>query len=142
MLYYKYMAESVSDIPSLLGTDSRCQALYTGLDQLNDEDLGRLKIHLDDEAPVVVDTHNYDAETQTWCPLAVALESHQQSPDPALDDAAAKKLIVDEGIRRYGTFSLNPISGVEGKFFTDNRYHDLRALVGYMSIARQTQASE
>ena len=126
----------MNHVEDLLNEDGRCQALRTGLEQLDDADLRRLRDHLDGSQPLVLDAANFDPATATWCPLAVALGLHEEAGPLPVDDRAAKEVILAEGRRKYGAFSLNPLSGTDGVFFRQNRYEDLRALVTYLVSQR------
>lgn len=130
---------NMSQVELLLATDARCKTLRHGLEQLDVDDLRRLQRHMKVRQPLVVDTYNYDRDSGAWCPLAVALGLHEQPASDGLDDARAKALIVDKGVQKYGSFSLNAISGVPGEFFTGRRYEDLLELVDYVVAQRPAQ---
>jgi hypothetical protein len=126
----------VPGIKGLLVSDMRCHALQTGLQQLDNADLTRLRDHMDQALPLALDTFNYDRRTGAWCPLAVGLGVDKHVDSTGLTNDMAKAIIIAVGERKYGSFSLNPISGISGEFFRSNRYADLQGLVRYMLTAR------
>jgi hypothetical protein len=83
---------------------------------------------------MVLDGFNFDADRRLWCPLAIGLGVPELCEDEAhlLSNRAAKEVILSVGRSAHGDFSLNPLSGVAGSFFTDHRLRDLRDLVEFM----------
>jgi hypothetical protein len=129
------MIASTTDIVSQLAIDKRCKALACGLLQLSRQELDRLyDVLLATPDQIVVDTVNYDVDTDGWCPLAVGLGVPEiaRRRGGINSNADAKKLILDIGCMKHGEFSLNPISGIAGDFFRDDRYADLTVLVTYL----------
>ena len=130
------MTIASSSIDDLIRTDARCSALAHGLAQLSHSELTHLRGVLETRPETVaVDTYNFDVDSGAWCPLAIALgvpayarEARIQVPD----NAAAKRLILEVGREKHGSFSLNPIKGTAGKFFRDARHSDLLHLVNYL----------
>jgi hypothetical protein len=123
------------NLDALIENDARCHALTRGLLQLATSELERLEVALA-ESPdaVVVDSYNFDPATGAWCPLAVGLDvpATAQARGGILSDAQGKELIVEVGSRKHGRFSLNPMSGISGTFFRDDRHAELHRLVEYL----------
>ena len=108
--------------------DPRYIALRKGIEQLNHSQVDFLVDHIQSGKPIVLDTFNYDPDTSTWCPLAVALNIEQRIRDFSLEvrtDNEAKLLIVKIGKETNPNFTLNPMSGIQGIFFTTRRRSDL-----------------
>jgi len=110
-------------------SDPRFRAIYRGLDQLFNDELHRLLNHIRADGRLVCDEVNYDADSRSWCPLAVALDVPSYVNDvrlnDGLSDGVAKRLILDVGRRSRPDFSLNPIHGVPGHFFRESRRQDI-----------------
>ena len=109
-------------------SDPRYLALRRGLEQLNRHQLTVLTGHVECGGPMVVDGCNYDPVSDTWCPLAVALEVDRILQDEGrivATDQEAKQQIVDIGTRTNPAFGLNPMHGIFGRFFTTSRRSDL-----------------
>jgi hypothetical protein len=125
-----------SNIDDLIRTDARCSALARGLAQLSHAELAHLRdVLVTHPESVVVDTYNYDVESDAWCPLAVALgvpAYARETRTPVPDNTTAKRLILEVGREKHGRFSLNPIKGIAGDFFRDARHSDLLQLVLYL----------
>lgn len=119
--------------------DARYIVIRRGLNQLSTGQIKRLIRHLAGREPIVVDQFNYDADRKAWCPLAIALnvpEIVNASNIPCVSDADGKRMILEIGRKHRPDFSLNPISGVKGRFFTDNREQDLRMLCDDILLER------
>jgi hypothetical protein len=98
---------------------------------------------------MVCDKYNYDAESDQWCPLAVGLgvpEIVAASPMRLkFTNESAKVFITAVGRGSCPTFTLNPISGVPGNYFRDNRVDDIvtlcRQIIAERAETTQTHGS-
>ena len=119
-----------------LKDDPRCQALCAGLSQLTDQQLRRIIHHVEQGKSMVCDTYNYDVIGDAWCPLAVGLGVPgivaNMIDRPSLTNDSAKIFITAIGRRNCRTFTLNPLSGVPGKYFREDRVADLLRLCRYI----------
>jgi hypothetical protein len=109
--------------------DARFIAVVRGLDQLSCDGLRRILAFQNSNEGIVYDGGNFDAETRRWCPLGIGLglaDEHNTTSRSITTDAEAKVLIVTEGRQLYPDFHLNPISGINGRFYSSNRASDLR----------------
>ena len=109
-------------------TDLRWQAIYFGLNQLNDGQLTRIIFHHHAGKKMCCDTYNYDAERELWCPLAIGLDVPRlaESERPSMrDNAWGKAFIAEIGETSCRGFTLNPVAGVPGAFFRTNRQADV-----------------
>lgn len=116
------------ETPQSLNGDRRYLALRNGLEQLTHHQLTVLEKHVRLGQPIVLDGCNYNPMNRTWCPLAVALEVDRvaRSEDREIrTDAEAREYILTVGRRTNPRFSLNPMSGIVGRFFTHSRRDDL-----------------
>jgi hypothetical protein len=129
------MISTETHITDVVRTDARCIALAAGLRQLSQEELERLHEALvSDPESVVVDSCNFDVEAGAWCPLAVGLNVPELAAerDDLVTDADGKRFILEVGRARHGDFSLNPVSGIAGDFYTADRHADLLLLTRHM----------
>ena len=118
------MADKTQDSTS----DPRYLALRRGLEQLTRRQLMVLAEHVECDNPIVVDGCNYNPANHTWCPLAVALGVGGILRDEGIvvrTDEEAKDHIVRIGARTNPGFTLNPMRGIVGSFFTSSRSGDL-----------------
>jgi hypothetical protein len=120
--------------------DPRWRALHLGLGQLKDRQLLRIIRHVANGGRMVCDTFNYDPNTDAWCPLAVGL-GVPGAAAAALDqerftNESAKAFIVKIGRHTSPTFTLNPVSGIPGTFFRDDRINDVISLCRYILAER------
>jgi hypothetical protein len=128
------MLTTGTNIDSLIKKDPRCRALARGLLQLSQFELAHLlDVLTTTPERIVVDSYNYDPSTGSWCPLAIGLGV----PDTAeaqtvASNEEAKQLILKVGTQRRGRFSLNPVHGISGQFFRDDRHSELAELVKYI----------
>ena len=109
-------------------SDPRYLALRRGLEQLTRRQLMVLTEHLECGHPMVVDGCNYNPANHTWCPLAVALGVGGILRDEGIvvrTDEEAKDYIVSIGAKTNPGFTLNPMRGIVGSFFTSSRRGDL-----------------
>jgi len=118
--------------------DARWKALQYGLNQLTLDQLRRIMDHISSGGSMVYDSYNYDEERGLWCPLAVGLDVPrwvENCDDPVtMTNERAKHVIVTIGRKWRKDFSLNPLSGISGQFFTRDRAVDVallcRVLIG------------
>jgi len=128
---------TLADWENMHCQDARWRALHFGLSQLSAEQLARLATWLEEGKPLALDTFNYDSLRNLWCPLAIGLDV------PAKVGRLASTISNDEAkviIRRAGEsyrrgFTLNPMSGVAGNFFRDNRLVDLSTMCHFIQAA-------
>ncbi len=122
--------------------DDRFKALQEGLSQLTDDDLARLQQHIATDGALVLDEVHFYYDDRTgkgmWCPLAVELDVPRIAAAEAIDLSALTERCAAQMIRSVGRnavsgFTLNPISGVSGEFFTGNRRRDIAVVVGSMT---------
>jgi hypothetical protein len=113
--------------------DRRYQVLKERLSLLTNEELVRIKTDIDQ---VCLDTYNYDTDTDTYCPLGVALNLHNTIKNPS--DNLVKGIIAETG--RF--IPVNVIGGVEGTFYKDNRRVDLLLVVEEILSSRQVKRSD
>ena len=121
--------------------DARWQAVHFGLCQLTNEQLFRILHHVQRGGRMVCDAYNYDPSSDSWCPLAVGLgipDMVAASPQSFTNDSA-KALITEIGRRTCPTFSLNPISGVPGSFFRDDRVNEILSVCQYILAERSVE---
>lgn len=102
--------------------DARKERLKQGLNQLTTEQLIRLLGAK--ESDLCLDTYHYNESYNTRCPMAYALDLRVDSDRRAIAE------IINKG------YSLCPTSGIEGEFFTKNRYEDLKILIREMILER------
>lgn len=107
--------------------DQRYLALKRGLNQLNNT---QLKIILDkkNHRKILCDNFNYDEELKLWCPLAIGLEVDKKVEfytTKPMTNETAKEIILLEGKKYNNDFTLNPLKGIKGNFFSKNRFEDL-----------------
>lgn len=93
--------------------DKRYELIKQRLSLLSKEEIQRIVDNIDQ---VCFDELNYDAQNNTFCPLAMgmALNSIQAPTDD---------LIKEHISRRFSP--VNVLKGVKGTFYTDNRKADL-----------------
>ncbi|MEO8378062.1 MAG: hypothetical protein ABI779_00215 [Acidobacteriota bacterium] len=119
-----------------LRRDLRFLAILEGLSQLTCVGLLRVLAY-NAAGRVLYDGGNFDPASRTWCPLAIGIgiadwtEAHVVTVGT---DALAKSLIIDLGRHYLTTFHLNPVSGIDGRFYRDDRAGDLR--VGCETLLR------
>lgn len=95
--------------------DKRYQILKERLSLLSRDELLRIKKDID---KVCLDTYNYDKDTNTFCPLAVAMNLHNTVSNPT------NETIIEMLSKRFDP--VNAIGGVEGSFYTgQHRKEDL-----------------
>jgi hypothetical protein len=84
--------------------------------------------------PMALDTYNYDPARQLWCPLAIGLGVPELVGNRArtLSNEDAKVIIQEVGESLHPEFSLNPMSGTRGSFFTRNRRADMTLMCRYL----------
>jgi hypothetical protein len=127
-----------------LSSDRRYMKLIEGLAQLNEEAILRLQEYTKNGRPLILDDVHFDAKSGLWCPLAVALEVPKVAKDENLaveqySETKIKELIVSVGRNTVAGFGLNPMSGVRGNYYTDNRYEDLKYAIA--RVATQVQVA-
>jgi hypothetical protein len=128
---YSELSQKIPDTFAHLEHDLRYQALRKGLSQLEVIHLQRLRSYLLDERAIVCDSFNYDQERELWCPLAIALDVPQllsRHEVRTMTNENAKMVISEIGRSQLGKFTLNPMSGIPGNFFRQNRVYDLQIL--------------
>jgi hypothetical protein len=132
-------------ICSALKTDERCRALEYGLNQLSLSELQRLQASLRVPGRIALDEYNYDPSRNLWCPLAVGLGvpaiAAQECAHGQMSNRFAKDMIRRIGRAYHGSFTLNPIKGIPGAFFRENRHVDLKNLVDFVIDARYASDS-
>lgn len=101
--------------------DNRFRAMYMRFYFMSVEELQRIVDNID---RVCFDTFNYDHSNQTFCPVAIALNLHNEIPIPS-------DTLVEQAIgRRFEV--VNILKGVEGTFYRENRREDLLALLTHI----------
>lgn len=134
----------VEALEALLNTDDRCRALHFGLSQLSPAELQKVQLAAQSADGMVLDGFNFDPDRRLWCPLAVGLGVPElcEHEGQGLSNRAAKEVILSVGRSVHGDFSLNPLSGVSGSFFTDHRLRDVRELIEFMIEVETTDGME
>lgn len=94
--------------------DKRYQILCERLRMLPLKGVSQIEKDID---RVCFDTFNYDAATQTYCPIAIGLNLHNTIANPTNEN-------IGEAIGKLFQ-PVNALKGVEGKFYTTNRKEDL-----------------
>jgi len=124
-----------------IAADDRFKALQAGLSQLPDEGLSRLHTHITTGAGLVLDEVHFYYDDATgnglWCPLAIGLDVPSIAVAEGVDlstltEKRAAQLIRAVGRDVVSGFTLNPVSGLRGEFFTRNRSKDIAFVVGAM----------
>jgi hypothetical protein len=109
-------------------SDLRREAIQFGLNQLTDEQLQRILTHNRAGKAMCCDTFNYDVKRGLWCPLAIGLDvprlAKHERPT-CRNNSWGKSFITEVGQSSRRGFTLNPISGVPGNFFRNNREADI-----------------
>lgn len=82
---------------------------------------------------MVYDSFNYDESRGLWCPLAIGLDMPRliDSIDlrgKKLTNEQAKAVIREIAEDWIPGFTLNPISGVPGRFYRESRADDIDAV--------------
>jgi hypothetical protein len=123
--------------------DARWQTLRFGLAQLSPSELGRVGDWLRLGMPMALDTYNYDPTRQLWCPLAIGLGVPEfvGNRARALSNEDAKVIIQEVGESLHPEFSLNPMSGTRGSFFTRNRRADMTLMCRYLEAVDASAAA-
>jgi len=118
--------------------DARWQALHFGLSQLSKEQLARLAMWLELKKPLALDAFNYDPRHNLWCPLAIGLDVPATVGRLAVtvSNDEAKVIIRQAGESRHRGFTLNPLSGIAGRFFRGNRLVDLSRMCHFIHVTR------
>lgn len=101
--------------------DDRFRAMYMRFYFMSVTEVKRV---IDDIDRVCFDTLNYDDANQTFCPVAIALNLHNDIPIPS--DALVEQAIG----RRFPV--VNILKGLNGKFYRDNRREDLLKLMNHI----------
>lgn len=126
-----------------LTRDRRWQALQYGLGQLTETQLLRIIRHIASGGRMVCDTFNYDPNMDAWCPLAVGLGVPEAAAAlrnrERFTNDSAKVFILKIGRRTCPTFTLNPVSGVPGAFFRDDRVNDIFRLCQHILAERSCE---
>jgi hypothetical protein len=114
--------------------DARWQALHFGLSQLSVQERARLRMWLDLKKPLALDTFNYDPVRNLWCPLAIGLNVPAKVGRLAatISNEEAKVIIRRVGESHHPGFTLNPMSGLRGAFFRENRLVDLNRMCHFI----------
>lgn len=101
--------------------DKRYETLRGRLEELSIRELERIERDIDQTCN---DTYNYDKATNTFCPLAVALNLHKTIENPT-----------DERIKEILSKRFNPVSvmtDVEGEYYKNDRKKDLSQVVKWI----------
>lgn len=137
----------MADRARVYARDARWITMLVGLDQLDDDELSRLQSEAalpEAESCLLTDSANYDPGSGMWCALAVGVGVPAYSLEQGVVSPTAsygRGLFVDVAQRRHPEFSTNPLSGVRGKIFTNDRLMDLRVAVhGLIEYRRATEA--
>lgn len=101
--------------------DSRYLALKFGLSQLNNDQLKTIML----EKENITYECYYDEKTHHWWALAVGLGVPKLINDSEMTNKKAAAVIAEIGLKGISNFTLNPISGIKGDFYTTNRADDL-----------------
>jgi len=94
--------------------DNRKQIFLDRLNTLSVQEIQRIKDNID---IICFDTLNYNAEENTFCPLAVAMNLHKSIGNPT------DEKIQSEIGKRFQP--VNALKGVKGTFYTSDRKKDL-----------------
>lgn len=94
--------------------DKRYSTLQQRLEELSLEELNRIKDNIDRTCN---DTYNYDKETNTFCPLAVALNLHKEMKNPT------NEKVIEVLSKRFNPVSV--LTDVEGEYYKYDRKKDL-----------------
>lgn len=94
--------------------DNRKQIFLDRLSVLSVQEIQRIKDNID---MICLDTFNYNAEENTFCPLAVGMNLHKSIGNPT------DQKIQNEIGKRFQP--VNALKGVKGDFYTSNRKKDL-----------------
>lgn len=123
-------------------SDPRYIALKRGLEQLTRDEIQRILDHIDREDEVVVDHRNYDEGRDTWCPLAIGLDVPRlvsKLEIECLTDTIAKRVILRIGNEKHDDFTLNPLRGIEGQYFREQRREDLKNMCEIILAERESK---
>lgn len=112
-------------------TDKRFVSIYERFEKLSTKEIKRVIDNID---LVCFDTFNYDENTSTFCPLAIALNLHHTIQNPT--DEKVSKVIS----RRFSP--VNILKGVEGKFYTKERRKDLLQICSLILEERELEKYE
>lgn len=106
--------------------DKRYKVMKERLSRLSLEQLQRIKSDINS---VCLDTYNYDKNTNTFCPLAVAFNLHKTLQNPT------NNLVIE--ILAQNFTPVNILNGLEGTFYTGNsRKSDLLSLVDELILSK------
>jgi hypothetical protein len=94
--------------------DDRYNIIKNRLSLFSIKEIQRIKNNID---LVCFDTLNYDKDTMTFCPLAIALDLHNTIQNPT------DQKIKNEIAKLFDP--VNALKGVKGIFYTKNRKQDL-----------------
>lgn len=106
--------------------DRRYRLIRARLELLSVEQLKRIR----DNADIMcLDTYNYDAENNTFCPLALALNYHRTLENPS------QSLVESELSKHFQP--VNILKGVPGEFYQCDRKADMLSLINELLIAKK-----
>jgi len=108
--------------------DKRYTAVRERFESCSDEELQRI---IDDQDKLCLDTFNYDLSEKTFCPIALAMNLHNEIKSPTDD------LIKEEIGKRFTP--TNILKGVDGSFYTSNRKKDILTLCKEILNKRKQQ---
>lgn len=123
--------------------DNRFVAMKHGLNQLKTEQIFKILNHVNSNEDTCVDDFNYDEDKKSWCPLAIGLGVPEIVVDRGitnLTNEIAKPLIEEVGRSQLGKFSLNPLKGIKGDYFRENRIADLVEMCNLIISERKSDA--
>ena len=94
--------------------DKRYALLKSRLEELSVEELRRVKENIDITCN---DSFNFDSKTNTFCPLAVALNLHKTLENPS------NEKVIEILSKRFNPVSV--LTDVEGDYYKHDRKKDL-----------------
>ena len=100
--------------------DPRYVFLRRGLEQLSSLQLQHI---LNYQKEIVYDNFNYDEATGRYWPIAVGLGVPETNTDNLMTNEKCKFLIMSHGV------DTNPLKGIEGAYYTNQREKDLKDLI-------------
>ena len=111
--------------------DKRYVTLRARLEELSIRELERIKKNIDITCN---DTYNYDKETNTFCPLAVALNLHKTMENPS------EEKVIEVLSKRFNPVSV--LTDVEGEYYKHDRKKDLLQTVEWVLEDKRRAATQ
>lgn len=106
--------------------DDRYRLVKERLETCSNEELQRI---IDDVDHICWDTFNFDKETNTYCPIAIAMNLHHELLNPT------DELVMQKINERFDP--TNILKGTPGIFYTANRKQDILKLCHEILLNRK-----